>query len=70
MSREEKNMLAPKQEQTFNEFQNEPHYYPGEILRVHPDVPGAAMWALHKITLKIIKKVVYSLSEKVETFTN
>lgn len=27
-------------------IENEPHYYPREILRVHPDVSGAAMWAV------------------------
>jgi len=27
-------------------IENEPHYYPREILRLNPDVPGAAMWAV------------------------
>ncbi len=27
-------------------IENEPHYYPREILRLHSDIPGAAMWAV------------------------
>jgi amino-acid N-acetyltransferase len=27
-------------------IENEPHYYPREILRLNPDVAGAAMWAV------------------------
>jgi len=48
------------------EIQNEAHYYPGEVLRLRPDIPGARMWgvALEKTMLTYFQVDPHSRFER------